>query len=71
MADLVDAELYRIDLNTSAAKDYEIKVLPTVLIFDDGEEVGRFEGDITFTLCAEETPVLVQKKIDKLMLNKF
>ena len=71
LADLVDAELYRIDLNTSAAKKYEVKVLPTILIFDEGEEVGRFEGDITFSLCPEKTPLQVQKKIDKLMVNKF
>ena len=71
LADLVDAELYRIDLNTSAAKEYGVKVLPTILIFDEGDEVGRFEGDITFSLCPEKTPLQVQKKIDKLMVNKF
>jgi thioredoxin-like negative regulator of GroEL len=71
LADIVDAELYRIDLNTDAAKKCKITVLPTVLIFDEGEEVGRFEGDITFSLCPEKTPSKVQKEIDKVMANKF
>ena len=71
LAEIADAELYRMDLNSDAAKKCKITVLPTVLIFDEGEEVGRFEGDITFSLCPEKTPGLVQKKIDKLMVNKF
>jgi len=71
LAKIVDAELFRMDLNSDAAKKCKITVLPTVLIFDEGEEVGRFEGDITFTLCPEKTPKLVQKEIDKLMVNKF
>ena len=71
LAEIADAELYRIDLNTDAAKKCKITVLPTVLIFDEGEEVGRFEGDITFSLCPEKTPGKVQKEIDKLMANKF
>ena len=71
LEDIADAEVYRIDLNTDAAKENKITVLPTVLIFDEGEEIERFEGDITFSLCPEKTPVKVQKEIDKLVLNKF
>ena len=71
LENIEDAEVYRIDLNTDAAKDNKITVLPTVLIFDEGEEIGRFEGDITFSLCPEKTPNKVQKEIDKVMANKF
>ena len=71
LADIVDAELYRIDLNTDAAKKNKVTVLPTVVIFDEGEEIERFEGDITFSLCPEKTPAKVQKEIDKLVANKF
>ena len=71
LEDLEDAEAYRIDLNTDAAKDNDITVLPTVIIFNDGEEVKRFEGDISFSLCPEETPKKVQKQINELMLDKF
>ena len=71
LEDIEDAEAYRIDLNTSAAKDNDITVLPTVIIYNDGEEVKRYEGDISFSLCPETTPKKVQKEIEKLMLNKF
>mgnify|MGYP003136711737 CR=1 FL=1 len=71
LEDIEDAETYRIDLNTNAAKENEITVLPTVIVFNDGEEVERFEGDISFSLCPEKTPKRVQKEINELMLNKF
>ena len=71
LKDIEDAETYRIDLDTDAAKENEITVLPTVIVFSDGEEVERFEGDISFSLCPEKTPKKVQKEINELMLNKF
>jgi thioredoxin-like negative regulator of GroEL len=71
LEDLEDAEVYRIDLNTDAAKDNEITVLPTVIVFNDGQEIKRFEGNISFSLCSEETPKKVQKQINELMLDKF
>ena len=36
-----------------------------------GEEIERFEGDISFSLCPDKTPKKVQKEINELMLNKF
>ena len=71
LKDIEDAEVYRIDLDTDAAKDNKITVLPTIIIFNDGEEVERFEGDISFSLCSETTPKKVQKEINELMVNKF
>jgi|TARA_R100000084_G_C4652089_1_gene150413 thiol-disulfide isomerase/thioredoxin len=71
LEDIADAEVYRVDLNTDAAKKNKVTVLPTVVIFDEGEEIERFEGDITFSLCPEKTPAKVQKEIDKLVANKF
>tara|TARA_R110002020_G_scaffold4711_9_gene20522 strand:+ start:4984 stop:5349 length:366 start_codon:yes stop_codon:yes gene_type:complete len=71
LENIEDAEVYRIDLNTDAAKDNKITVLPTVIVFNDGEEIKRFEGDISFSLCLEETPKKVQKQINELMLDKF
>jgi len=66
-----DAEVYRIDLDTDAAKENKITVLPTVIVFDDGEEVERYEGDISFSLCPDKTPKKVQKEINELILDKF
>jgi len=71
LKDIEDADTYRIDLDSNAAKDNDITVLPTVIVFDDGEEVERFEGDISFSLCPDKTPKKVQKEINELVLNKF
>ena len=71
LKDIEDADTYRIDLDSEAARENEITVLPTVIVFSDGEEIERFEGDISFSLCPEKTPKKVQKEINELMLNKF
>ena len=71
LKDIEDADVYRIDLDTDAAVENKITVLPTVIVFSDGEEIERFEGDISFSLCPEKTPKKEQKEINELMLNKF
>ena len=71
LENIEDAEVYRIDLDTDAAKENKITVLPTVIVFDDGEEVERYEGDISFSLCPDKTPKKVQKEINELILDKF
>jgi hypothetical protein len=48
---------------------YKIKSVPTVIIFDDGEEVVRFEGNIMLELDANKKDI--QKEIDKIYLAKF
>jgi thioredoxin-like negative regulator of GroEL len=58
-------------LESETAENYEIKVLPTLIVFNNGEEVERFEGNISFQLCPRRTPKKVQKVIDGLMINKF
>ena len=69
--DLKNTKCFRIDIKTSTAEDYNIKVLPTIIVFNNGEEIKRFEGNIKFQLCEVETPLKVQKIIDKLLVNKF
>ena len=43
--------------------------MPTVIIFDEGEEVIRFEANIMMQL--EATRKEIQKEIDKIYLAKF
>ena len=66
-----DAKSFRIDLETQTAENFNIKVLPTIIVFHNGEEVDRFEGNISFELCPKRTPKKVQRIIDELMINKF
>ena len=49
--------------------EHKIKSVPTVIIFDDGEEVVRFEGNIMLELDANKKDI--QKEIDKIYLAKF
>ena len=69
--DLNDCEIKYIDIakNTKAQTKYEITVVPTILILDDGEEDERYEADISFTMKA--TKEEVQEYIDELVINKF
>ena len=69
--DIVNAKSYRIDLESQTAKDYKIKVLPTLIVFNDGEEIKRFEGNISFKICPKRTPKKVQKVVNNLIANKL
>jgi hypothetical protein len=48
---------------------YQIAVVPTIVVFDDGEEVKRFQADLSFKLVA--TKKEVQEYIDELIMSKF
>ena len=50
-------------------KKYVIAVVPTIVIFDDGEEVKRFQADLSFKMVA--TRKEVQDYIDELIISKF
>ena len=50
-------------------KKYAIAIVPTIVIFDDGEEVKRFQADLRFKILA--TKQEVQEYIDELIMSKF
>ncbi len=50
-------------------KKYEIVVVPTIIIFKDGEEVKRYQADISFAMVA--TREEVQDFIDELIMSDF
>ena len=55
--------------NTKAQNKHEIVVVPTVIIFKDGEEVKRFQADISFAMKA--TKEEMQEYIDELLMEDF
>ena len=55
--------------NPNEAKKYKISSVPTIIIFKDGEEVARFQADLSFTLTA--TKEEVQEKIDEVIMSDF
>jgi thiol-disulfide isomerase/thioredoxin len=52
-----------------AQKKYKIAVVPTIIIFKDGEEVARFQADLSFKMVA--TREEVQEEIDNQLMSDF
>ena len=48
---------------------YKIAVVPTIIIFKDGEEVARFQADLSFKLLA--TRKEIQEEIDEQLMSDF
>jgi len=55
--------------STSAQTEYKIAVVPTIVIFKDGEEVARFQADLSFKMLA--TREEVQEEIDNQLMSDF
>ena len=68
---LSDCKTLKIDIskNTKAQGKYKIAVVPTLIIFKDGEEVARFQANIMMKL--EATQEEVQEKIEEIIMEDF
>ena len=55
--------------NKEAQKEHKIAVVPTIIIFKDGEEVARFQADLSFKMLA--TREEVQEEIDNQLMSDF
>ena len=55
--------------NPDIATKHKIAVTPTIIIFKDGEEVARFQADISFKMVA--TKKEVQEEIDNQLMSDF
>ena len=71
MEDLSDCNIKYIDIATDAQSgtDWKISVVPTILIIVDGDEVERYQADISFSMKA--TKEEVQEAIDELLMDQF
>ena len=68
---LTDCEVtsYDIGVDKEAQKKYKIVVVPTIIIFKDGDEVARFQADVSFKMVA--TRKEVQEEIDEQLMSDF
>ena len=67
---LSDVETKRILIDKGTwQKDFSIVVTPTIIIFQDGEEVERFQANIMMVM--EATKKEVQGKIDEIIMEAF
>ena len=55
--------------DVEAQKKHKIAVVPTIIIFKDGEEVARFQADLSFKMVA--TREEVQEEIDNQLMSDF
>ena len=69
--ELNDCEKLRVDIGKypELQEEYGVTCIPTIIIFESGEEKERFKANIMFQL--EATKKDVQKSIDNIMLAKF
>ena len=67
---LKDCEIKYIDIatDTKAQSEYEIVVVPTIVVFN-GEEVKRFQADISFAMKATKDEV--QEVVDEIIMDQF
>ena len=71
ISNLNDCEKAFIDIQTDAksAGKYKIVVVPTILVFNGDEEVGRFQANIMMKM--EATQEEVQGKVDEILMDSF
>ena len=68
---LTDCDNKFIDIQTDskAAGTYKIVVVPTIVIYNEGEEVARFQANIMMQM--ESTQKEIQGKIDEILMEEF
>ena len=69
--DTFDAKVYRvnIDLYPKIQANNDVVILPTIIFYDEGEEVKRLQGDMSFTL--KITTKELDEIIEEILSNKF
>ena len=66
-----DVKIYRIniELYPGIQADNDVVILPTIIFYDDGEEVERIQGDMSFTL--KTTTDELDEVVEEILGNKF
>ena len=74
LENLKKCEKYRVDIgkNPVVQLEHNVKVVPTIIIFEKGKEVERFEANVMFQMCHKSFSIKkVQKSVDKILYSKF
>ena len=69
--DLSDCKGKRVDIVTAPdmQKEHKIVVVPTIIVFSEGEEVKRFQANIMMQLEASKNDV--QEAVDEIIMSAF
>ena len=68
---LSDCDIAKVDIATDPKiqQKHNVVVVPTIIIFQDGEEVKRFQADLSFKIAATKEDL--QDYIDELIMSAF
>ena len=69
LADCQTISYVDIAANPKLQVKHKIAAIPTIIIFKDGEEVARFQADLSFKMVA--TREEVQEEIDNILMSDF
>ena len=71
LGELEDCDITKVDIvkEPKLQKKHKIIVVPTIIIFKDGEEVKRFQADISFSMKA--TREELQDVINEQLMSDF
>jgi hypothetical protein len=71
VGELEGCEITYVDISKSPKiqKKHKVTVLPTIIIFKDGEEVYRFEADLSFKMVATKEDL--QEFVDELIEDVY
>jgi thiol-disulfide isomerase/thioredoxin len=70
---LTDCKVYRVNIEAHPrlATKYEVKVVPTIIIFDGGTIKAKYEANLLFQASGKFSYEGVQENIEKIILEKF
>jgi hypothetical protein len=69
--ELNDCEIAKVDIvkEPKLQTKHKVVIVPTIIIFNNGEEVKRFQADISFKMLA--TREEIQEEIDNQLMSDF
>ena len=59
------------DYGAVLADEWNIKSVPTIIMFEYGKEIKRFEAGLSFDLDESKIKKEINNEIDKIMLRRF
>ena len=70
---LKDCKVYRVDIDEQLKlkHKFDVKVVPTLIIFDGGKIKAKYEANLMFQATGKFSYEGVQEKIDEIILDKF
>jgi thiol-disulfide isomerase/thioredoxin len=68
---LSDCKVYYIDIAKSPDKQkkYNVVVVPTIVVFKDGEEIKRYQANLSFKITATKNDI--QELVDESIMSGF